>query len=189
MGAAVFFFGGYNASQKDINDWVRSAHQQRPNTAFTGYRWESGPASYPATTVVKGSKKTGQYQWALDDVESCNADKIYIVGHSSGCAVANAVDKGLKDTKNVVLVALDGFSPDDDQLSRPTTQVWGAMCGNVTSKNFPGPSKGRRRIYPATHCKTLWALHFSLVNAAATDSTVHGVSTGYFNCQANLGFL
>ena len=76
------------------------------------------------------------------------------------------------------------------QLDRETTQVWGAVCEGVHSRNFPNSSlKGRRRIYTAKDCKTMWALHFSLVNAAATDDLVHNVATGYANCQANLLFL
>jgi hypothetical protein len=189
MRPSVFFFGGFNASQDDIDAWVRSAKQLKPNVEFSGLPWNSGPKSAPADTVVKGSKKSGQYQAAVDAVQACTADKIYIVGHSSGCAVANAVDKALKDTSRVALVALDGYSPDPDQLKRPSTQVWGAVCDGVRSKNYPGPAGGRRRVYEATNCKKLWALHFSLVNAAATDGTVHSIATGYLHCKANLAWL
>jgi hypothetical protein len=35
----------------------------------------------------------------------------------------------------------------------------------------------------------MWALHFSLVNAAATDSTVKSIATGYAQCRANLVWL
>lgn len=189
MSTSVFFFGGFNATQNHIDAWVKSAKQQKPNIDFSGFPWTSGDASYPAETVVKGSKKSGRYKSALDAIQACGADSIHIVGHSSGCAIANAVDKDLKDTSKVVLVALDGFSPDGDQLKRSSTQVWGAECGGVTSKNYPGPSNGRRKVYQATDCKKLWALHFSLVNAAATDGTVHGIPTGYFQCKANLAWL
>jgi hypothetical protein len=189
MSTSAFFFGGFNASQNDVDAWVRSAKQQRSDVEFSGFPWKSGPASWPAATVVKGAKKSGQYKAAVDAIQACRADKIYIVGHSSGCAVANAVDKDINDPNRVVLVALDGFSPDGDQLKRTSTQVWGAICGNVTSKNYPGPAGGRRRIYQATDCKKLWALHFSVVNAAATDGTVGGIATGYFHCKANLAWL
>jgi len=189
MSASVFFFGGFNAKQNQIDAWVQSAKQQKPDIAFTGYPWTSGPSSYPADSVVNGSKKSGQYKSAVDAIQACSADKIYMVGHSSGCAIANAVDKGLKDTSKGVLVALDGFTPDGDQLKRSSTQVWGAMCGKVTSKNFPGPAGGRRKVYQATDCKSLWALHFSLVNAAATDKLVNSIQTGYAQCEANLVWL
>jgi hypothetical protein len=188
MSTCVFYFGGFNASQDDIDKWVRSARQQKPTIAFTGYRWESGPASWPAETVVKGSKKTGQFQWANDAIQASGAEKVYLVGHSSGCAVANALDKDLADPR-IVLVALDGYRPEPDQLKRPSTQVWGAECDGVKSKNYPGPSAGRRRIYQAKNCKKLWALHFSVVNAAANDAKVRSIATGYHNCEANLEFL
>ena len=97
--------------------------------------------------------------------------------------------RSLKDTSKVVLVALDGFTPDPDQLKRSSTQVWGAVCDGVKSKNYPGLSGGRRKIYQATDCKTKWALHFSLVNAAATDKLVQSIATGYFKCEANLVWL
>jgi hypothetical protein len=188
MSTSVFFFGGFNASQDDIDTWLRSARQQKPDVAFSGFPWTSGPKSSPADTVVKGSKKSGQYQSAVEAIQACKADKIYIVGHSSGCAIANAVDKELKDPR-VVLVALDGYSPDDDQLKRSTTQVWGATCDGVKSKNYPGWSGGRRKIYEATNCKNKWALHFSVVNAAAIDGKVHSIETGYLECKANLVWL
>jgi hypothetical protein len=188
MSTSVFFFGGFKATQDDIDAWLRSARQQKRDVEFSGFPWTSGPASYPADTVVKGSKKSGKFKSAVDAIQACKADKIYIVGHSSGCAIANAADKELKDPR-VVLVALDGYSPDGGQLKRSSTQVWGAICGKVKSKNFPGSAGGRRKIYEATDCKKLWALHFSLVNAAATDGTVHSIETGYFQCKANLAWL
>src|SRR5262245_35764446 len=189
MKITVFFFGGFNASQGDIDKWVKSAKLLKPSIEFIGYPWKSGPDSWPAETVVKGAEKSGQLPAAIDDVQGCDADLIYIVGHSSGCAVANAVYGGLEYTGHHVLVALDGYKPDDEQLDDERTQVWGADCQGKTSKNYPGPSKGRRRIYHATNCTELWSLHFSLVNEAASNGTVHGISTGYFNCKANLGFL
>ena len=189
MSTSVFYFGGFNASQNDIDAWVRSARQQRPTVAFTGFPWTSGPKSSPPDTVVKGSKNSGQFKSAIDAIQACTADTIYIVGHSSGCAIANAVDKEIKSASTVVLVALDGYSPDPDQLKRPSTQIWGAICGKVKSKNFPGPSLGRRRIYEATDCKNLYALHFSVVNEAATDGTVRSIATGYAHCKANMAWL
>jgi len=189
MSTSVYFFGGFNATQNHVDTWVRSAQQQKPSVVFNGFLWNSGPKSWPPETVVNGAKKSGQFKAAVDTINACTADVIYIVGHSSGCAVANAVDKALKNTSNVALVALDGFTPDEDQLKRPTTQAWGAECGTVRSKNFPGPAKGRRKVYQATNCKDLWALHFVLVNAAANDTLVTSIASGYSHCQANLVWL
>jgi len=188
MSQAVFFFGGYHASETDINTWLRSARVQKPTVEFIGFPWPKGAHS-GADSAVKTFSKHGKYDSVIDDIQGNGADTIYIVGHSSGCAIANAVDAGLEWTENIVLVALDGFRPSDNQLDRETTQVWGAICNGVHSRNYPGHAKGRRRIYHATNCKTEWALHFSLVNANATDSLVPTISKGYTNCKANLCFM
>jgi len=188
MSDAVFFFGGYHASQHDIDAWLRSARTQEPSVEFIGFPWPK-TAGAGAASAVKHFSEGGRYDATIDDIQGNGADTIYIVGHSSGCAIANAVDAGLEWTENIVLVALDGFRPSDDQLEREKTQVWGAKCGHVHSRNYPGFSKGRRRIYEATNCKTEWALHFSLVNANATDTLVPFIAKGYTDCKANLCFL
>ena len=74
------------------------------------------------------------------------------------------------------------------QIERKTTQVWGAKCDGVKSKNFPGSEK-RLRVYTATKCKNLYALHFSVVNKHAIDGKVYSIATGYYDCMANLDFL
>ena len=188
MSQAVFYFGGYLASHGDIEAWLRSARVQKPTVEFIGFPWPKG-ASSGADSAVKTFSKGGKYDSVIDDIQGNGADTIYIVGHSSGCAIANAVDAGLEYTNHIVLVALDGFTPNDDQLDRNTTQVWGAICDGVRSRNFPGIAKGRRKIYTAKNCKSEWALHFSLVNAAARDGLVDSVTKGYAKCQANLLFL
>ena len=188
MSTAVFFFGGFEASQTDVDAWVRSAKQQKPNIDYSAFPWPQG-ASSDDVGAVKGSKNSGQFKSAVAAIEACSADLIYIVGHSSGCAIANAVDNGLKDHSKVVLVSLDGFTPDREQLKRSSTQVWGAMCDGVKSRNYHGGLGSRLKVYLATDCKTEWALHFSLVNAAATDKLVPTRQKGYFQCQANLVWL
>jgi pimeloyl-ACP methyl ester carboxylesterase len=188
MSACVVFFGGYQATQSNMDAWLTSAKGQRPNVEFTAFRWPHG-ASSGANSAVTTFTKSGQYKSVVAAIQASQADKIYIVGHSSGCAIANAVDKGLKDTSKVVLVALDGFTPAPDQLQRSTTQVWGAVCDGVKSMNYPGVAGGRRRVYEAKDCKTKWALHFSLVNESATDSLVKSIAAGYVHCRANLAWL
>jgi hypothetical protein len=188
MSAAVFYFGGYLASQHDIDAWVRSAKALKPTVEFIGFPWPKG-ASSGAASAVSTFSKGGRYDAVIDDIQSTSADKIYIVGHSSGCAIANAVHGGLEYIGHHVLVALDGFTPSALQLDEETTQVWGAVCDGVRSRNYPGHVNGRRRIYTAKNCKTQWALHFSLVNTNATDALVPSISKGYANCQANLCFL
>lgn len=192
MSETVFYFGGFLASQPDINAWVRSAKEQKPTVEFIGFPWPKG-ASSGAASAVRTFSQGGRYDSVIDDIQSNGGDKIYIVGHSSGCAIANAVYAGLEYIGHHVLVALDGFTPSALQLDEETTQVWGAMCDGVQSRNFPGLVKGRRRIYYAKNCKSQWPLHFSLVNTNASDANkalVGGdLSKGYTDCRANLCFM
>jgi len=192
MSVAVFYFGGFLASQHDIDAWLRSARAQKPTVEFIGFPWPKG-AHAGAGSAVKTFSKDGKLDSVIGDIQGNGADTIFIVGHSSGCAIANAVDAGVDSANHVVLVTLDGFKPSDSQLDREDTQVWGAMCEGRTSRNFPGPAKGRRRVYTATNCKSEWPLHFSLVNTNATDANkalVGGdITKGYVDCRANLLFL
>ncbi|HZF34226.1 MAG TPA: hypothetical protein VE914_10530, partial [Candidatus Angelobacter sp.] len=110
MSQAVFFFGGYHASEPDIDAWLRSARVQKPTVEFIGFPWPKG-AHAGADSAVKTFSKHGKYDSVIDDIQGNGADTIFIVGHSSGCAIANAVDAGLEWTENIVLVALDGFTP------------------------------------------------------------------------------
>jgi basic membrane lipoprotein Med (substrate-binding protein (PBP1-ABC) superfamily) len=191
MSTCVLFFGGYKATHTDMKVWLGSARAQKPDLLFDAFAWPRG-AGADASSAVTTFTKAGHYKSAISSLESSGADLIYIVGHSSGCAIANAVDRGLKDHANVVLVALDGFGPDRKQLARSSTQVWAAECDGVTSRNYKalkGAVGGRLKVYTASSCKTSWALHFSLVNAAANDSAVQSIATGYAQCRANLVWL
>lgn len=191
MSSCVFFFGGYKATQTDMNVWAGSARAQRSDVEFTAFAWPRG-ADADDRSAVATATKNGQLGAAVEAIAASSADSIFIVGHSSGCAIANAVDRKLEDHARIVLVALDGFGPDRNQLARATTQVWAAVCDGATSRNH-GSLKalvgGKLKVYEATDCKTMWALHFSLVNAAASDAAVTSVATGYTNCRANLVWL
>ena len=188
MSTLVVFFGGYQATQSDMDMWMQNARGQRPDVEFNAFRWPRG-ASSDAKGALSGSHSTGQFKAAIAAIQASTADTIYIVGHSSGCAIANAVDKALDDTSNISLIALDGFSPDASQLQRSTTQAWGARCGNIMSMNFPYRAGARQRVFETPDCKTKWALHFSVVNMAAMDSLIKSVATGYAQCRSNLEFL
>ena len=190
-GVYVLFFGGYRATQTDMNVWLGSAKAQRATVDFDAIPWPAG-ADSSAASAVSTFKKGRKLDSMLEAIESSGADLIYIVGHSSGCAIANAVDSSLKDHKNVRLVALDGFAPGRHQLARVDTQVWAATCGNEKSRNYTALKKAvgsRLQVYAATDCKTSWALHFSLVNAAASDRLVKNIASGYAQCKANLMWL
>jgi hypothetical protein len=201
MSVAVFFFGGYQASQFDIDRWLHSARPQKPQLIFRGFPWPTG-ASSKGDIAIKTLRRDGRLPAMVQSIEEFEKDqnsksdkleRIFLVGHSSGCAIANAVDVDLNVDADVALVALDGFMPSDGQLSRDDTQVWGAICAGQQSRNFPGNAKGRGRVFLATNCKKEWPLHFSMVNANASDANAGLVagdlSQGYFNCRANLMFL
>ena len=189
MSAYVLFFGGYHATLTDINVWSASAKAQKSDVTFDCYPWPPG-AGAGAQSAIAAFTKAGSYAQAIATVQECATDLIYLVGHSSGCAIANAVDRGLKDTSKVILVALDGFAPSRAQLARPSTQVWAAECGSATSRNHDRLKKatgGRLKIYKATNIYEPWALHFSVVNSAANDKT--SIVTGYAHCRANLCWM
>lgn len=207
MSVAVFFFGGYQASQPDIDKWLRSARLQKPQIIFRGFPWPSG-ASYIGKSAIKTLTGDGRLAAMVKAIEQFEKDQnnktgpdgkvdkletIFLVGHSSGGAIANAVDADLDVDAHVVLVVLDGSMPSNSQLARDDTQVWGATCAGQQSRNFPGSAKGRGLVFHATNCKAEWPLHFSVVNTNASDANkglVAGdLSQGYVNCRTNLLFL
>ena len=98
MSAYVLFFGGWKASIPDIKAWTASAMKQKPGV-FDGYPYPD--ASSDGEQAVKAFKnpKTNDYAKAIKKIEDSQSDVIYIVGHSSGCAVANEVDDGLRTTQ------------------------------------------------------------------------------------------
>jgi hypothetical protein len=182
----VFFFGGYLATEPQMHDWAATAKAQQAGIDFTAYHWHEKDKEEKAIAAIKASK----------------ADAIYIVGHSSGCANANAVDraavgtgKGLVDPNKARLVALDGFVPDGKQLGRPNTQVWSALGPNdEPSWNYDKLKYlgARLTINYSRWCTRKWPLHFSLVNANATDGLVKEgahLTTGYDGCKAFLKWL
>jgi hypothetical protein len=202
MITCIFFFGGYRATIHDVAKWQGSAAGQTSGDVYVfTYAW---PAAAPNSdklaksddlSAVSSFRGVGTFDKAVSDIESCGADRIFIVGHSSGCAISKAVDRAVVDKDKVTLVALDGFAPDVDQLARPSTQVWAAerkQGGKVfVSRNHDGLKKilgARLKIFNAPSGTTKWALHFSLVNVAASDD-IDEPSKGYKNCRANLVWL
>jgi hypothetical protein len=170
---------------------------------FDGYPYPDG-VSWDGEKAVKAFKdsKTHDYATAIKKIEDSKSDVIYIVGHSSGCAIANEVDDGLKDTSKVVLVALDGYAPSNAQLARPSTQVWSAESGTgkslnhdkmlkrIKDYNLKAKDQIKVNIYTASSsCSTQVALHFSLVNLSSSNDLVKHIPDGYKNCKANMPWL
>jgi predicted esterase len=108
MTILVVFFGGFQASQSDMDKWQDSAGKQRSDVQFE---------AFPYPDIRKAGDKDAvngfkQFDEVIKKIEDSHADNIYIVGHSSGCAIANQVNSLLKgDHKNITLVDLDGFAP------------------------------------------------------------------------------
>jgi len=196
MSACAVFFGGFQATQEQVNRWRESARKLKPGIEFGVRPWPSG--AWGNSDGDAGVSAFGEFDSLVAALKASPADKIYIVGHSSGCAIANAVDKeitkSLKDPSKFVLVSLDGYRPDADQLNRDNTQVCGAVSGVHKSYHYPKEGEKRKlgkhfKEYTANaSCTTAFALHFSLVNTIVTDATGN-IPHGYDDCQANLKWV
>jgi hypothetical protein len=203
MDTFVLFIGGYQASQTDISLWTASAGQQTPSDwTFDGFFWPPSAAHADSNSALSAFGERGINE-ALKKIEDHMPGDVFIVGHSSGCAIANAIDEALTkkiegkqskaDQAKVNLVALDGFVPSQGQLGRGNTQVWSAENGANKSLNYTKLQKrigGRLKKYPANkQCTNIWSLHFSLVNSNTSDKMVNtnqDLGNGYLNCRANL---
>ncbi len=194
MSTSVFFFSGWKASADDMKKWLDTARAQKSKIDFNAFPYPD--AGSDGEDAVAAFKKSGQLKSVVKTITASKADLIYIVGHSSGCAIANDVDDHLKDHKKIALVALDGYVPDKEQRGRSNTQVWSAKCGEKTSLHFGELTSAvgaDLEIYEPTDCTdktTKWSLHFSLVNKSASSIEIkHATDGGYKNCQANLMWL
>lgn len=193
MSVCAVFFGGYKATQEQVDRWLASAKSQKPGIEFSAHPWPSGAAKSDGDIGLDFFRKSGKFDKVIAALKASPADKIYIVGHSSGCAIANEVDRTLKSTK-LVLVSLDGYRPDKDQLKRDNTQVWGAVFGAHKSLHYPDNDEKKRlgdhfKEHTAkAGCTTKFALHFSLVNTTVTNDT-GTLENGYDGCQANVKWI
>jgi len=198
MSAHVLYFGGYKSNLINIKDWTASACMQKPSVKFEGFE-------YPDILSSDGDDAVNAFKHhdeAIKKIQASTSDVIYIVGHSSGCAIANKIDADLKDHEKIVLVALDGYSPSNAQLARGNTQIWTAESGTGKSLHYAdmlerGKDYNRKakdpikvNIYTATNsASTKMALHFSLVNVSSSDALVKHIPDGYKECKANLCWL
>ena len=186
MSICVVFIGGFRASQPNMDLWLASARKQRDDVAFDAFPYPEG-AGAGDDDAVNGFK---QFDEVVKKIEGSGADQIFIVGHSSGCAIANEVNSRVKgDHKNITLVDLDGFAPSHDQIKNSTVQAWSAEGDGGRGHSLHW-AKGKK-MYTAASATKVWSLHFSLVNTAATDNiTKENYRTeGYAGCIANLCYL
>jgi pimeloyl-ACP methyl ester carboxylesterase len=188
MKTHVVFFGGFQSSQPDMDLWLASAQQVCPGVIYNAFPYPAH-ASFARNAAANGFDS--QYDDVLATIANVGADSLFIVGHSSGCAIANELNSRLPgDHKGrVTLIDLDGFSPWHHQIKGSDHQVWSAVesGGNGKSVNWDAS----HRIFPSGSATQPWSLHFSLVNMAATD--IIDINTyprlGYAGCIANLYWL
>jgi len=192
MSVYVVFFGGYKASKTDMDLWLASAKNVcGADVEYDAYPFPDIPKA-GADDAVNGFKK---FDEAIKKIEDSGADTIYIVGHSSGCAIANKVNSRIKgDHSHITLIDLDGFAPSPDQIKKSSLQVWsaeGAKGGTSVHHDDWGSLQSQLQVYTAASATKPWSLHFSLVNTAATDAITKDNyrTTGYAGCIANLCWL
>jgi len=189
MSVYVVFFGGYLSDQPAIDQWLASANNVcGGDVGYDAFPFPDGVG--PDDDDAVGGFR--QFDAVIKKINDTGAEMTYIVGHSSGCAIANKVDslltKGMKDTSHISLVCLDGFLPSEVQRNRPNTQVWSAVgAKGGQSLHYRSWAKP----YTSAQATQEISLHFSLVNTAATDAITgkNYKKTGYAGCIANLCWL
>ncbi len=194
MSVYVVFFGGWKASKIEMGLWLASARNIcGEDVEYDAFPYPEGAGSSDTSAV----SRFRQFDAVIKKVTESGADTIYIVGHSSGCAIANEANSRIKgDHSHITLVDLDGFAPSADQIKKSSLQVWsaeGAKGGKSLHHDDWGPYTGQLQVYTAASATNKWSLHFSLVNTAATDaiksSSDEDLKKGYAGCIANLCWL
>ena len=179
----VYFFGGWRATKQNVQAWCSSLEKKRPTLTAIGW-------PYPIGATSGNPLKQWIFSEPLAKLIRVDADDCLIVGHSSGCRIANDVASTALalGAKNFKLIALDGFQPDAHLLNLPGTMVWSAECNKVHSLNYDA-LKGSKdfHVYPAKVIKK-WPLHFSLLNVNVSDDHSN-LADGYRNCDANTDVL
>jgi predicted alpha/beta hydrolase family esterase len=177
----VYFFGGYRASQTDVSAWRTSLLQQKPGISAVATPYPQGASSSNPLAFWNNAELAATIARTNDDC--------FIVGHSSGCALANDLAERVlaAEFDDFTLIALDGFKPDSKLLARDRTICWSAQFGHVKSLNYAALQDAPRfEVYRPSQPAHNWALHFSLVNANARDGFVDSIPSGYRDCKANL---
>jgi hypothetical protein len=194
MSVYVVFFGGWKATKIQMGLWLASAKTIcGSDVEYDAFAYPDG-AGYKDTDAVNNFTK---FDEAIEKIEKSGADTKYIVGHSSGCAIANELNSRLKgDHSHIMLVDLDGFAPSPDQIKKSNLQVWsaeGAKGGQSLHHDDWGSLQSQLQVYTAASATNIWSLHFSLVNTAVTDSikssSDEDLKKGYAGCIANLCWL
>jgi hypothetical protein len=182
MAITIFYFGGYRATSSDVAAWANSVQKQNPQLSVTAYPYPTGASAGDPLAEWTQSREV-----AAKVAERAPA---IIIGHSSGCAIANDVAEHALDLgAEFQLIALDGFCPSPRLLARSDTLCWSAKGPNGEhSLNYEALSGTRCfHVYEAKVAEP-WPLHFSLVNLNVSDD-YDEIADGYRNCMANLEVL
>jgi pimeloyl-ACP methyl ester carboxylesterase len=190
MQQRILFFGGYGSTLADMRSVRLDIKKQKPEVDICAWRYPVG-AGAGLKDALNGFGNDN-FDQVVALVNGSPETQHIIVGHSSGCAIANAVASGLLDKNlrpfNWRLVVLDGFRPDDALL--PYSTCWSAKCGEIHSRNWDALCSVKGfQVYEAVDCTEEWPLHFSLVNAAASNKVVTSITYGYNDFKANLCWL
>ena len=180
----VYFFGGYRSAVADVEAWGKSLEAKVPGATAIVFPYPPGASAHDPLAEWGYSQDIAMHILGRSN-EPC-----IIVGHSSGCAIANDVASVALDlgAKNFKLIALDGFRPSQELLSLPGTTVWSAECNGVRSLNYDHLSSCQEfRVYYAEVAEQ-WPLHFSLVNVNVSDEYGE-LEQGYRKCEANIEVL
>jgi hypothetical protein len=186
MSIYAIFFGGFRATQPNTDLWKASAEKQRTDVTFDAFPYPEN-AGAGDTDAANGFK---QYDAVIKKIADTGADSLFIVGHSSGCAIANKLNSLIKgDHSNITLIDLDGFAAPGDQIKKSTVEVWSAQGAGGKGKSLRWAAD--HKMFTAASATQEWSLHFSLVNTAATDAITkeNYRTTGYAGCIANLCWL
>jgi hypothetical protein len=183
----VFYFGGYLATPIDVSAWRGSLQKKLTDATIFAYAWPNGAS---AGDPLAGWTDTQHLAELIDGQD--DGDTI-IIGHSSGCAYANAVAGyllKLMNFKQFRLIALDGFTPCPELMAMPGTVRWSAlnMRSGATSRNYVVSQPPHYRVWDKAKVSNEWPLHFSLVNLAVSDDHPT-IQDGYINCDANTDVL
>ena len=187
MSIHAIFFGGYRASQPQMDLWKTSAENQRNDVTFDACPYPEN-ADSSDTGAVNGFGKL--FDAVIYNIENTDADTLFLVGHSSGCAIANELNSRLKgDHSQITLVDLDGFAPQPDQIKKSSVEAWSAEGAGGKGRSLHWAAG--HKMFTSASATQVWSLHFSLVNTAATDAiTKDNYKTeGYAGCVANLCWL
>ena len=188
MSIQVVFFGGYHASQPQVDQWKASAEQQRNDVKFEACPYpDSADSSDTGAVNGFGDKR---FDAVIQMIQGTGADTLFIVGHSSGCAIANELNSRIDgDHSGITLVDLDGFAPSANQIKKSSVQAWSAEGSGGKGQSLHWAA-WKKKFVSGSASQT-WSLHFSMVNLAATNTITRDNYRikGYAGCVANLCWL